>query len=55
MAPHLPTGRNVTPEVVRDSPEVELRICLSKWSAGAWYSNGMHGRFVGKEKRSIER
>jgi len=43
------------PEVVRRFPEVELRIWLSKSSAGASYSGGIHGRFVGKEKRPMKR
>ena len=35
-------------------PEVELRICLAACVPSTSNASGIHGRFVGKENRSIE-
>ena len=55
MAPHLPTGCTCSSKEVRDSSKFELRIWLAVCVPGTSNASGIiHGRFVGKENRSIE-
>ena len=55
VAQHLPMGCTYSSEVVRDSPEFDIRICLVVCAPSTSNANAIHGWFVGKEKRPMKR